>query len=143
MVLDGVLAARFCAALLGVTLYDPRLPKPGLAEGGRFCESWFWRAEGIPELFPPGWLNVAERSPPGLLKVAALLPVTGVFPGRFDPFPVNDPRVLMLFAGALFMRAGVKELTFMVRTGICEAAAAGAVRAMTERACTDAGGVAR
>ena len=141
MVLDGVLVGRFCTALFGDTPNEPRLPKPALAEGGRFCESWLWRADGMPELLP-GWLKPAERSPAGRLNVVELLPLTETFPGRLDPFPVNTPRVLMLFAGALPVRAGVKLLTFIVRTGMCEAAAPGAVRAMTERACTDADGVA-
>ena len=141
MVLDGELVGRFCAALLGVTLNEPRLPKPALAEGGRFCESWFWRAEDIPELLP-GRFMAPEGLPLGLLKPAVLLPLIVEFPGRLDPLPLNDPRALMLFVGTLFMRAGVKLLTFIVRTGICEAAAAGAVRAITERACTEADGVA-
>ena len=97
---------------------------------------------------------MAERSPPGLLllKVAvvlsltrlpATLPLTSPLPGRLDPLPVNTPRVRIVFAGALPTRAGVKLLTFMVCTGMREAAAPGAVRAMTARACTDAEGVAR
>jgi hypothetical protein len=44
------------------------------------------------------------------------------------------------FATLLFERLAVE---LKVRTGECEAAAAGVVRAITERFCTDADGVAR
>src|SRR5260370_26468239 len=54
------------------------------------------------------------------------------FPGRFAP----------TFAGALPPRPADKPCEFIVRTGVCEAAAAGAVRATTERFATDEGGVA-
>lgn len=47
----------------------------------------------------------------------------------------------MLFAGALFVRPADKPVALMVCTGICEAAAAGAVRAITERFCIEEGGV--
>src|ERR1700716_3530264 len=46
------------------------------------------------------------------------------------------------FAGALPTRPGVSARVFTVRTGVCEAAAAGAVRATTRRFCTVEGGVA-
>jgi hypothetical protein len=113
----------FCVALLGVTLNEPRLLTEPFTDGGLFCESWFWRAEDI-----PGLLDVAELP----------VPLTG----RLDPLPVKTPRFLMLFAGPLLVRAGVKVLVFTVCTGMCEAAAAGAVRAMTERFCTEDDGVA-
>jgi hypothetical protein len=45
------------------------------------------------------------------------------------------------FAEALPRPPAVKPCVFIVRTGMCEAAAAGAVRATTERFATDVGGV--
>src|SRR5712664_491292 len=52
-------------------------------------------------------------------------------PGRFAP----------TFAGALPPRPADKPCEFIVRTGVCEAAAAGAVRATTARFDTEEGGV--
>lgn len=83
---------------------------PGIAEGGRFCESSRCR-EVIPELAP---------------ELACALP------GRFG----NWPLILMLLCTpelptwpfALALRA-----PFIVRTGSREAPCAGAVRAMTAR----------
>ena len=84
-----------------------------LTAAGLFCESWFCRAD-IAALFGAVELfDVAER-----LAVCVL--VAMLFVGRPDESPV----------------------VVMVRTGVCEAAAPGVVRAITERFCTDAGGVA-
>ena len=60
-----------------------------------------------------------------------MLKLCAVFPPR-PKFP----------AGLLPPRFAEKELEFMVRTGMCEAAAAGADRATTLRFCTLAEGVA-
>jgi hypothetical protein len=46
-----------------------------------------------------------------------------------------------MFAGLLPLRPADNPCVFIVRTGMCEAAAAGAVRATTERFATDDGGV--
>lgn len=51
--------------------------------------------------------------------------------GRFAP----------AFTGELLVRPADKRWVFIVRTGMCEAAAPGAVRATTERFITDEGGV--
>jgi hypothetical protein len=85
---------------------------PGLfaapsAEGGLFCESWFWRFTAAVSFCVVGRLLRAA------VRFATLLP------GR----PAD------------------RLLVFMVRTGIREAAAAGAVRATTLRFCTAAGGI--
>jgi hypothetical protein len=56
-----------------------------------------------------------------------------------DEFPVRFPPA---FAGLLPPRPADKPCEFIVRTGMCEAAAPGAVRATTERFDTDEGGVA-
>jgi hypothetical protein len=70
---------------------------------------------------------------PALADAPALLraPKPALFPPRFPPF--SEP-----FATWPADNARVS----IVRTGICEAAAAGAVRAITERFATDDGGVA-
>jgi hypothetical protein len=75
---------------------------PPIVEGGRLCESWFWRA------------------------VATVLLGDIVRPAICPP-----------------VRPADKLLVFIVRTGIWAAAAAGAVRATTERFSTDAGGIRR
>jgi hypothetical protein len=91
-------AGRFCKALLPVAFKVARLLNPAVADGGLFCESWFWRADI-----------------PGLTRT--------------------------LLAGAFAMRPADSPVVLMVRTGMCEAAAAGAVRAITERFCIEDGGV--
>lgn len=78
-------------------------------DGGRPCDSWFWR------------------------PLAAVLPV--VLPKLFGTVerPPTCPTV----------RPADKLVVFTVRTGILPAPAAGAVRATTDRFCTDVGGIAR
>jgi hypothetical protein len=92
-----LLVERFGDAPLVLEFNVAWLLSPPVAEGGLFCESWFWRADN-----------------PGLTRI---------------------------FAGALFVRPADNPVVFMVWTGMCEAAAAGAVRAITERFCTEDGGV--
>ena len=92
-------AERFCDAPLVVEFNVARLLNAPFADGGLFCESWFWR-EDNPEL---------TRA----LLVAAEFPVVSA---------ADSPVVLI------------------VCTGMCEAAAPGAVRAITERFCIDDGG---
>lgn len=55
--------------------------------------------------------------------------------------PKAPGRFADMFGGLLPLRPADKPCVFIVRTGMCEAAAAGAVRATTERFATDAGGV--
>jgi hypothetical protein len=82
----------------------------GIAEGGRFCESSCWRAV----------VASFARALPGLLP-------TPVF-ALAEPFTCEWPSRPALTA------------PFIRSTGTCEAAAAGAVRAITERFWTPAGG---
>src|SRR5712692_7404543 len=55
--------------------------------------------------------------------------------------PPKAPGRFAAFAGVLPVRPADKPWVFIVRTGMCEAAAAGAVRAMTDRFITEEGGV--
>src|SRR4030088_2451235 len=64
----------------------------------------------------------------------------GALPAPLRP-PKTPGRFAPAFAGALPARPADMPCVFIVRRGICEAAAAGAVRAMTERSSTDEGGV--
>ena len=117
------------AGRLGDTLplpfTDARPLTPAPEEGVRVCERTGWRghmpallfAYGPGRTFADGALLEAQRPPK--------LP----FAGRFIP-PFTAP-----------FRPADKPRVSMVRTGMCEAAAAGAVRAITERFVILAGGV--
>jgi hypothetical protein len=124
---DPALAGRLDDALL-FTDARPFNPPPALADGGRLLASSRCRADIAP-LFTslPGRL-FADAEAPALLRA----PKPPVFAGRFAapltaPFPT---------------RPADRVRESMVLTGMCEAAALGAVRATTERLATDEGGVA-
>jgi hypothetical protein len=103
-----------------------------IADGGRFCDSSRCRAV-IPEVF-----GVFAARP----FIAGVL-CDGVFPAFerwfIAPFP---ERFIAPFMGALPVRPALNLLLLIVRTGMCEAARAGAVRAITERFWTAADGLA-
>ena len=125
----GPLPVR-CGALLFIVELGVRA-EFGIAEGGRFCESS--RCRGV----VPDVLGMAPGRPfmVGALCAGAFgIPARGFIApiaGRFEP----------LFPSALPARPLVKPLPFTVRTGMCEAACAGVVRASTERFWTAAEGV--
>jgi hypothetical protein len=107
-----LLAGRFAEAL---PFTDARPLTPALAEGGRLLDSSRCRAD-----IEAGLLAEAE--------VVA---------------PLRAPIPVVLFTRpVVFTRPAESERVSMVRTGMCEAAAPGVVRAITERLVTDAGGVA-
>jgi hypothetical protein len=108
----------FTLLFAGPLFTRPFTPAFALAEGGRLFDSSRCR-EDIAPLFasrPAGELTEPFRAP-------------------------NPPRLAPLFTEAFPARPAVKERVSIVRTGMCEAAAPGAVRAITERFATDAGGV--
>jgi hypothetical protein len=117
------------AGRLGDTLPPPftdaRPLTPAPAEGGRLLESSRWREDMAALLFAS---RPARTFADGALLEAPRPPKLP-FAGRFIP-PLTAP-----------FRPADKPRVSMVRTGMCEAAAAGAVRAITERFMTLAGGV--
>ena len=107
-----LLDGRFADAL---PFTDARPVALALAEGGRLLDSSLCRADIEAELFDEVEFAAPLRAPNP--------------PALFTP-PV------------LFTRPAESERVSIVRTGRCEAAAPGVVRAITERLVTDAGGVA-
>jgi hypothetical protein len=106
----------------------PLNPPPAFADGGRLLESSRCRADIAP-LFTslPGRL-FADAAAPALFRAPKPL----LFPARFVP-PLTPP---------FPTRPADSVRESIVLTGMCEAAALGAVRATTERLATDEGGVA-
>jgi hypothetical protein len=125
---DPLLLGRFAVAP-PFTEARPLAPAFALAEGGRLLASSRWREEAAPlftsfagRLFADG---VREPKPP-----------------LFAPLPLFAPRLNPPLDVPLLTRPSVSPRVSIVRTGVCEAAAPGAVRATTERFATEAGGVA-
>ncbi len=120
--------------LLLVVLLGVR-DKFGIAEGGLLLANWRCRAD-IAELLletVPGRLAVAGAL--GAAPRALTAPLAGRFTALFAP------RFRLPFTCEFPVRAADNPVVFIVWTGEWAAAAAGAVRAMTARFCTDAGGV--
>jgi hypothetical protein len=103
-------------------------PAPAFADGGRLLERPCCRAdEGAAPLFiSRPWRTLGDAE--------FWLPL------RVPKPPLFAPRFIPPFA-PLAARPADKPRVSIVRTGMCEAAAPGAVRAMTERFVTEDGGV--
>lgn len=93
---------------------DARPLTPALAEGGRLLDSSRCRGD-----------------------MEAELPAEGEFAA-----PLRAPNPAVFTRPVLFTRPAESVRASIVRTGMCEAAAPGVVRATTERLVTEAGGVA-
>jgi hypothetical protein len=107
----------------------PFTPLFVLADGGRLLESSRCREDIEPLLTWLPWRLFGDADAPALLR--APKPPLLLFVPRFTPpLPAPFPT-----------RPAESPRLSIVRTGICEAAAAGAVRATTERFVTEAGGV--
>lgn len=113
-----LLAGRFAGAL---PFTEARPLTLALAEGGRLLESSRCRADIEAELPAEGEFAAPLRAPN---------------PPELFTRPVSFTRPV------LFTRPAESVRVSIVRTGMCEAAAPGAVRAITERLVTEAGGVA-
>ena len=129
---DPLLGGRLAVAPL---FTEARPLTPAFADGGRLLESSRCRVDIAP-LF---------TSRPGRLFGAAELPADAPADVRasfreLEP-PLVPPRLKPPLAPLLLTRPAASPRVSIVRTGMCEAAAAGAVRAITERFITLAGGV--
>jgi hypothetical protein len=128
---DPLFAGRLDEALLDeafpFTVARPFTPAFALADGGRLLESSRCREDIEPLL----------TAPPGRLFGDAEVPA----PLRAPKPPLFAPRFIPPLAAPFPGRAAESPRLSIVRTGMCEAAAPGAVRATTERFATDDGGV--
>jgi hypothetical protein len=122
----------FCDAPLVVAFNVARLLIPPFADGGLVCERPFvGRFCNAPLVVA---FNVARLLIPPLAD-------GGLFCDSWFWRGDIPELTRMLLAGALPVRPADNPVVFMVWTGMCEAAEAGAVRAITERFCIEDGGV--
>jgi len=126
---DPLFAGRFDEAL-PFTEAGPFTPAfaLALADGGRLLDSSRCR-EDIAPLF---------TSRPGRLFADTVVPA----PVRAPKPPLFPPRFTPPLAAPFPARPAESPRVSIVRTGMCEAAAPGAVRAITDRFVTEAGGAA-
>jgi hypothetical protein len=127
---------RGCCALPADAPVEARPLIAALAEGGLLLASSRCR---------PDMAELLLETVPGRLAVAGALAaapreLATPFAGRFTP--LFAPRFRLAFACEFPARAATNPVVFIVWTGEWEAAAAGAVRAITERFWIADGGVA-
>ena len=124
-----------CGALPTDALVEARPLIAALAEGGLLLASSRCRADMAELLLETVPRRLAAAGALGAVPRALTEPLAGRFAALFAP------RFELPFACEFPVRPADNPVVFIVWTGEWEAAAAGAVRAMTARFCTDEGGV--